>query len=289
MGYIDSWALATQIRMAFEPGGLLVDLFDESAHLALEASRHGEALFVNVAPVMLSDAEVMKQRVLAWARSYPVGDLPMGRTSILDVAERAPASEYRTSAFGVDEMQTTIEDLNARTPLLLEGGIRQALWSFELLWTERGLDGSVASIVEDAGKIESSAAQIADGVDSVVSVLDQLDSLAWVIERERTAVLFDLDRQRVETLNALTAERIAVLDAIDTQFSTVLGALSAERAMIMAAADSITDGKIELTVVRLKDVADHLFWRAIQLLAVAAVLILIVGWLLLRAKRRAVS
>ncbi len=186
-------------------------------------------------------------------------------------------------------MQTTIEDLNARTPLLLEGGIRQALWSFELLWTERGLDGSVASIVEDAGKIESSAAQIADGVDSVVSVLDQLDSLAWVIERERTAVLFDLDRQRVETLNALTAERIAVLDAIDTQFSTVLGALSAERAMIMAAADSITDGKIELTVVRLKDVADHLFWRAIQLLAVAAVLILIVGWLLLRAKRRAVS
>lgn len=285
LGYIDSWALATQIRMALEPGGLLEELFGEGAQLALEASRRGEALFVDLAPVMLSDSEVMKQRVLAWAARYPVGDLPQGRTSILDVAEQAPAAEYRTSAFGVDEMQTTIEDLNARTPLLLEAGIRQAFWSFELLWTERQLDGSLASLVEDASSIDASAARIADGVDSLAGVLDQLDSLVWIIERERTAVLFDLDRQRVETLDALMVERMAVLDAIDAQFSSLLSTLSTERALIMAAADSITNGKIELAVGGLKDVADHIFWRVAQLLAIAAALALVVGWLLTRRKR----
>jgi hypothetical protein len=287
LGYVDSWALATQMRMAFEPGGLLEDMFHEKTDLAIEASRKGEALFVDLAPVMLSDADVMKQRVLEWAPRYPVGNLRLGRTSVLDVAEQAPASEYRTSAFGVGEMQSTIEDLNARTPLLLEAGMRQTLWSLELLWAEKGLDGSLTSIVSDLSSIDSSAARIAVGVDSVARVLNQLDSLVWVIERERTAVLSDLDRQRVETLSALTAERIAVLDAVDAQFAAMLATLSAERAMIMASADSITDGKLESAVVGLKDVADHVFWRALQLLAIAAVLALVVGWLLTRGRRRA--
>ena len=115
--------------------------------------------------------------------------------------------------------------------------------------------------------------------------MDQLDSLVWIIERERTAVLYDLDRQRVETLDALMVERMAVLDAIDAQFSSLLSTLSNERALIMAAADSITDGKIELAVGGLKDVADHIFWRVAQLLAIAAALALVVGWLLTRRKR----
>jgi hypothetical protein len=277
LGFIDTWALATQMRMAFEPGGLLENMFDEQSERAIEATQRGEALFVELAPVMLEDHEPMRQRVLEWAPEYPIGDLRLGRTSVLDVAERAPAAQYRTSAFGVGEMQTTMEDLNARAPMLLEAAIQRTLWAMELLWTERGLDGSVASIVEDAGSIDTSASRIADGVDSVVAALGQLDSLSWVIERERTAVLLDLDRQRVETLSALSAERIAVLDAIDVQFTAMLETLSSERALIMAAADSITDGKIDLAVVGLRDVADHVFWRAVQLLAIAAVLALIVG------------
>ncbi len=285
LGFIDSWALATQMRMALEPGGLLEGIFDERMHLAIEASQKGEALFVHLAPAMLENAPEMHRLVLEWAPRYPLGDLRTGRVSVLDVAEQAPASEYRTSAFGVGEMQSTIEDLNARAPLLLEAGIRQALWRIELLFAEKGIEGAVASILDDAARIDTSAARIADGVDSVVSVLDQLDSLVWVIERERTAVLFDLDRQRVETLKALSSERIAVLDAVDAQVSATLATLSSERAMIMASADSITDGKIELAVVGLKDVADHVFWRVAQLLAIAALLALVVGWVLTRGRR----
>lgn len=282
MGYVDSWTFATQMRMAFEPGGALVDLFPGSNDRALETSREGEALFTVLAPVMMRDPDVMRQQVVEFSTVHPVGGLYAGRTSALDAA--GPGSQYRTSAFGVEEMQSTIEDLNARMPLLMEAGIEQTFSRMELLWEEKGLGGSLAFMVADMRAIDSSLVRIGDGVDSIAGVRALLDSLSWVVQRERRAVLLDLERQRVETLDALIDQRIAVLDDLDAHFSTLLETLSSERALIMARADSIASNKVEMAVVGLKDVADHVFWRVLQLLAITAVVALIVGWLLMRGR-----
>lgn len=287
LGYIDSWTFATQMRTAFEPGGALEDLFPGANEQALETSREGEALFTALAPIMMSDPDAMRQQVVEFSAVYPVEGLYAGRTSALDAA--GPASQYRTSAFGVEEMQSTIEDLNARMPLLMEAGIDETVSRMELLWEEKGLDGSLASMVADMRAMDSSLVRIGDGIDSVAALRGLLDSLSLVVQRERRAVLLDLERQRVETLNALIDQRIAVLEDLDAHFSTLLETLSSERALIMARADSIASDKVEMAVVGLEDVADHVFWRMLQLLAITAVVALIVGWLLMRGRGRTPS
>ncbi len=287
LGMADAWALSIQLRMAFEQGGLLGDVFGDYQHLAREAHAEVERLFRNLADVALSDPVGPDRSLHAWAEANPVGSLTRGRTSLLETSQNDTVmSGYRTSAFGVDEMQSTIEDLNERAPLLVENGIRQAVWRLEAIFLDKDIDGSLDAIVTDLGDINVSADRIAVGVDSVLALVDGVDSLVQVLQSERAIVLRDVDRQRVATLDALSAERAAVLEALDLQLARIIDVLRDERSIVMAEADEITDGKIELATVGLESIVDKVFWRAVQLLLMAAVLVLVVGWVLVRSRAR---
>ncbi len=287
LGMADAWALSIQLRMAFEQGGLLGDVFGDYQHLAREAHAEVERLFRNLADVALSDPVGPDRSLHAWAEANPVGSLTRGRTSLLETSQNDTVmSGYRTSAFGVDEMQSTIEDLNERAPLLVENGIRQAVWRLEAIFLDKDIDGSLDAIVTDLGDINVSADRIAVGVDSVLALVDGVDSLVQVLQSERAIVLRDVDRQRVATLDALSAERAAVLEALDLQLARIIDVLRDERSIVMAEADENTDGKIELATVGLESIVDKVFWRAVQLLLMAAVLVLVVGWVLVRSRAR---
>ncbi len=284
LGMLDSWAFAAQMEQVFRSGPL-VDYFGDHTSIAYEAQRESFRLFDELADHVLLEPDSARGYVERFVRDYPFTSMRAGRTSVLDVMERMEA-EYRTSAMGVGEMQATVEDINARAPLMLATAIRQALWRTELILEERGVTGSLTSIARGVEDIGGGVDEISLAVTELLLALEQLDSLTFVVDDGVNRALGEVDRQRRETLDAVTAERIAILAAIDDVYDDALTSLMAERVAIMASVDSITQRTLEDGTSRLTDVVDHAFWRGVQLLFLFAALALVVGLVLTRRTRR---
>lgn len=88
------------------------------------------------------------------------------------------------------------------------------------------------------------------------------------MERERAAILIDVERQRVETLAAVAEERAILLQALARERALILEAVDAQRRLFTQDANLLRQ-RSESNAIR---VVDHLMLRVAQLIGVLLVL-----------------
>jgi hypothetical protein len=112
----------------------------------------------------------------------------------------------------------------------------------------RDIDSVLTTVMITLDRVEALA-------DSAPELLhSELGRVLATLREERLAVLADVDRQRMATLSDLMTER-----------DTILGALTAERTAAIAELDSVL---VHSVLLLSEDLADRLFWRLVQLVAV---------------------
>jgi hypothetical protein len=193
----------------------------------------------------------------------------------------------------IGDVSTTLANLTTRLNLYMGDATRLGRWQAELLVED--LTDDLARRAE-AGRVLTNLDRVTTSAETVARTLE-LESVSALLDRpldlvseERQALLADVDRQRVESLEYLTGEReaavAALLEGVRAERVATLAQIRQERLETLVEIerlrrDTLTDAGIE--GIRL---VDHLIWRVAQLLAGLLLLAALLAWVVLRAARR---
>lgn len=203
-----------------------------------------------------------RDRIESWARAHPIDRLPFTRSSLAGPLARTLREKQSSIGETMGGMQESMDRLEYRVSLANEFAIKQATWLSRL--AALNLRRSPEA-VELMGTLESTHSLV--------------DDAPGLVEHERTAMLAEIDRQRLETLETLAKEREILLGAVASERALILDAVNEQRRRVMEEADSM---RVRLVADEIR-VVDHLMLRVAELLGV---LLLGAAALLLLWRRR---
>ena len=186
-GLLDLWTLAVQTDHYYRKGAG-GDAFGELQPIALDATRRLERSIEEVMRELSrpESFEIAQGHITDFAAKHPFeSDL----FSSPSVTRALPERFVPTSAdvfSSISSLETEVRQLQAKMGLYMEHLPRQARWQAEMLATD---------LVDQQFSPH------------LTNVLDRLTE-------ERTAVMEDVDRQRLETLDVVRGEREAVVQAV---------------------------------------------------------------------------
>jgi hypothetical protein len=287
-GAMDLWLLTYQMEECMAAGTGACDLGEQQpiARAAGRAQREKlERQMWRAATNPEAFARIQK-RVQQTARRYPLTDegaIARRHTMTAELA-RIIGAESR-DVFGViGDVSMTLTELTNRLNTYIGDAGRLGRWQAELLAEDMKTWPEVTGSVADLHRVADSAEEVATTLEPE-SLDALLDRPMDFVEGERQAILRDVDRQRVLTLQYLTAEREAVLAAVDAERVAMMAQLHEERVGAMQDADTLGQGLVDATAVQAFRVVDHLVWRLAQLFGGLLVLAAFLAWLVLRTGR----
>lgn len=287
LGLADLWILASQQRDLFVRDESS-PIFGDEQFIAIEAAEVLENRIEQVARMTVASSDGLSELesfVREFAAENPIEDLSFFRASL------AP----RYVQF-VQENSDLVQDLSAvkgyaETALALalvalNHAPDIARWQAELTL----LDAETYPVVERT-------VQSVDALGLVATQLTQVTAdLPAEIDAQRGAILRDLERQRVETLREIEAmrravfadlarEREVVFTSLDLRLTRVLESVRTERETLTTEAPVVAERAGQAVLPLTREVIDHAFWRALQLLLVLLI-VLVAGALLFRWARK---
>jgi len=242
---LDAWTLVIQMREYLETGGGR-DMFVELQPIAIHAARKLENQAAAIAGGLGSPEDIasIQEHVMVWAREHPLTNPAFLREETIPRWKQV--DELSKGVAAVASMEVTIQDmtdrLNAYSVLLP----RQARWEVELVLMEYLTTGEMQSFLDNMDQITLAADDVADFTDSI----DRL-----------------IAKERDVALEAVRSERVAVMDELSTHLAATLQFLHKERLETMAQLDSLSAHTLAGASPEMRDLVDHFFWRAAQLLA----------------------
>ena len=277
IGFLDAWVLTVQMRDFFTTGAGR-DAFGPLQSIAVEASEALErAVGEVVASATVSGGAPEGERIVrAWADSHPITSMAFLRettaSEFADVLGQDQAGGL--AVLGNLAMQAT--DMSERLKYYAAAMPKQIRWQSELVLLELLDEPDIEEFLGNVESIDRSALRLADLADTVPALVgDQAAFAIDALSDELLASLREVDRQRIETIDALTRERIAVMEQVGNELIAMMEQLTA-----------LADSTIRRTPGALNDVVDHAFVRALVLLALIFVGGLIFAFLLRLMWRR---
>jgi hypothetical protein len=113
----------------------------------------------------------------------------------------------------IGDVSTTVAQLSSRLNLYMGDAARLGRWHAELLAEDLARWPEIARALEDLDRLTDSVGTVA-GTLEPENLNALIDRPLELVEKEREIVLADVDRQRVLTLQYVTAEREAVVEAL---------------------------------------------------------------------------
>jgi hypothetical protein len=285
---MDLWLLAYQMEECLAAGIGPCDL-GEQQPLAREAGRVQREEFeaqIGQAATSPQAFQHFKKLIEETARQYPLtedGAIARRHTMTAKLA-RVMGAESRDAFTVIGDVGMTLTDLTSRLNTYIGDVARLARWHAELLVEDMKAWPEVTGSVADLHRVADSLDEVADTLEP--AGLDALfDRPMDFVEGERQAVLRDVDRQRVLTLQYVTAEREAVLAAVDAERIALMAQVHQERIEAMEDVDNLGRDLVDAAVVQAFRVVDHLVWRLAQLFGGLLVLAAFLAWLVLRTGR----
>ena len=104
-----------------------------------------------------------------------------------------------------------------------------------------------------------------------------IEKLHKVIQAERKEALLEIDKERKATLVYLTGERKAVMEELRQESRRITDLLQSERKATVIEVEAAGDRIVENALQESRRLVDHFFIRLLQLTAIAAALVCIVG------------
>jgi hypothetical protein len=281
---VDSWVLSLQMAEYYE-NGRGREALGEAASIAVTTCRYLESLIEKAAASLTRSGEVSDVRDFAvrWAAENPIRHSISGRESTLSRIMELDIQNTFSTADLMGTAMITIDDVLRRLDVYSAQLLEEARWQAELFaldMAEAYPFDTALPLAEDAVQTAAEAMKAANRLlPSVESVLAVLESTPELIRQERTAVLRALQQEltralafvqqeRISSFTLVTEERLAVLKDLKNTVMTERTALTADMEKIS------------------KDVVDHVFLRAAQIIAAVLVLLFIGVWVLLVLARR---
>ena len=284
LGLIDVWLFTVQVRLFLEsPPSAREPLPSQYLDVALAVMRQQEAqarrLAISVAGV--ERVEAFEPRLLEFAAAHPIDPLTLSRTSI--VAADSALLHPVGGSLGATMAATywSMRELDDRLTSMDATLGKELRWNMQLL----------AYDIADLPVVDTALTGILRSLERITALTDTIPAL---VSGERAAVLEALhvelatltaaiDDMRRETLESVSGERGAVLDAVARERLALLEAVTRERLAALASADSMLMRAMD----RSERLIDHVFWRVLQLGAIAFVVLLVAAVVLLRRFRAA--
>jgi hypothetical protein len=292
---LDTWAFVFQMNAFMERPAMkqtMGDYYPVVSETLRNMEAQMERLVQSAAPkANLADVH---QRVRGWAEANPIQDSLASRQSAdPDVIKKVGQTNLGTMA-SIKELGESMGDLSARLDSYNLYLPKQARWQAELFLEDLRRDPQLTAALSNVGTVSNAAAKL----DS------QRLSLQEFVHQERLQILDNLQRQRIATIASLHAERLGATADLHAERLGTTAALHAERlgatadlrgereallnalrdgeAALMNDVGATSEKEIQSLHAQSRDLIDHLFLRAIELMLLTLVLCALVAWLLLR-------
>ena len=292
---IDTWAFIFQMTEYMEQP-MVKNRFGVFAPVPADALKRMDAEMEQLVLAAAPSANVpdLRQRIGAWSAAHPIQAGLTGRRSAdTDLIKQVDQDDLGAIA-SLKALQEGLGDITARLDSYNSYLPKQARWQAELLLSD----------LTDDPRISAAAlnfAVLSRALDKTSNTVDQMPELAG---RARTAVLADVESQRLAAQSFLREERLQTLDALTQQRMEAVADLRGER--LAATADLQGERQIVLNALHNEEVVatndmhaisektlkdfdarsrgliDHFFWRAVELMLITLVLWSLAVWFLSR-------
>jgi len=269
------WALAMRQRAFFETGAGRAD-FGVSQAVVVDAAIYLEEAAAEFAYLVMTRPEDFEANIVDWSETYPFTSYRFDTPSIAQAATGWLDEPLGVGVGAVADVALAVSALEQRVSFVMEDAPREVKWQASLAATTlvgspgfKAAQARVDSLVQVVGTLE-------DAIERAVVVLEGAgDGISETLAAERRAVLSDMNRQREETLAALSVERMALLAAISAERIAVTRDLGEARLILREDAKVVVDSILIAAELRGRSLVDHIFWRALQLLAIGYVAIVL--------------
>ena len=298
VAYLDTLALSMQMVDYFETGYGRSD-FGQWHVIALEASRSLEKTVGDLGLKIRTDGQdsPIQSELQAFASENQIERGFTYRHTVVPVLDKFLGQEEMDALQTVGSLVVKVEDISYQVARYMDLMTKQARWQAELILTDTDIVTDIKSGTASLDELGSAAAQMMPILEQTPNmVAREREALLSALRDERTGVLKDIDRQRIETLIYLTKERLAATSDMRSMQSVLMDLMSKERAAVMGSIDeqrialfveieSIGIRMVETAQQQSKNVIDHFFIRLFQLVVVIVFGGFIVVFILLRLKR----
>ena len=259
--------------------------FGPQQSIAVAAAREAEQAVLDLGRRVMQGGEIpaaVEANMRQWAASHPMQGPALRRASILDSDWKALGLSDRSLTATIGNMDRTMVNISYRLSYLNETLAMVVRWNAELV-AEQAMHTPTADSLLGAGTgTLRSVGTLADGFPALLD--RQREALMHDIDLERVAMMRDLDRQRVLAFQDLAVQRVALEAALTAERKSLMEQVGQERAAAFLSADSVAQRSIDRSGTMLRRLA----WEA-ALGALTVVAALFIGALVLLSRWRATA
>ena len=272
ISFIDGWAYLVMMRQYFDTGRG-ANRFGAQQDVALDMLRYMEAR-VDSATSANTPANYEKFRtfVYRWAETHPLDNDLFQRESVIVVAAQALAEDRPEGFSQLGTLTEFVADAQQMSITLATYIPKEVLWQSELLV------GSLA----DTTRLSPVLAAV-DSMAVMQAVTALLEQTPDLIAEERAALFREISAERLAILENLERQRIATLEAavdlINSERAQTVDQLAAIVARERAALNEAIEENREAIMAETRGLVDHIVIRTLQvgflMLVVAAAAVLL--------------
>lgn len=260
VAYYDMWVLAIQMTEYYETGpgrSQFGGYQGQVVAVSSDLEQRAETIFAGL--IEGDDLERTRQRVREYAEANPLQGLTLARETASSEFARQLADSRASGFSAIGDMNQQFADVTERMKYLAAGLPSRFRWESELMLNDFVKKIEFEESMSDVTDIKEAALRIAVIGDDFERILnDQRIAMSEMMLVEMDAAFADIERQRLETMELITAERVAIMDAV-----------VAERILVMGEFAALTDSAFAATPVIMNDAVDRLYDRLLILLLVA--------------------
>jgi hypothetical protein len=292
---IDSWTFIFQMSAYMEQPPVK-DKLGPFSQVPLEALRKMESemeqLVRNAAPS--ADVEDIRRRVHTWASAHPIQAGLSGRKSADSDLIRSTYQDDLGALSSLKALQEGLGDIAARLDSYNSYLPKQARWQAELLANDLSRDPALGTAASNFGILAKAMQQSASNLDRIPQMAGNARQLAIAdvdqqrlaaqsfLSGERARIADEMTQQRIDTISDLRGERLAATADLRAERQIVLDALHTEEAGAMSDLHEFSQQTLNDLERRSRRLADHFFWRGLELVLVTLSLSFIGAWILLQ-------
>lgn len=300
---VDTWTFVFQMS-AYMERPAVKDALGPFSQIPPEALRKMESemeqLVRNAAPS--ADIEDIRSRLRTWANAHPIQAGLSGRKSADFDLIRSTYQDDLGALSSLKALQEGLGDLAARLDSYNSYLPKQARWQAELLINDFSRDPALGTAASNFGMLAKAMQQSASNLDRIPQMAGNARQLAIAdvdqqrlaaqsfLSGERERIAEEMTQQRIDAVSDLRAERLAATADLRAERQIVLDAVHTEKVGAMSDLQVLSQQTLNDLDQRSRRLADHFFWRGLELVLVILSLSFIGAWILLqRFSSRAVA
>jgi hypothetical protein len=273
IAFFDGWAFCMQMEQFLETEsakeylGNHLEVYQELfRRLAMEFPQIHTELTGNTPEKIVGDIQGFTQK-------YPIDDFHLNRTSVTDETAKWVGEAKIGFKSGVSTLTDALRSLSDRANYYTEFTPKLTQWYIEQTLQRYLGDDTLTNYLDRSVTVLESSANL-------------IEMLPPYLLNTRDTILFDINRQRNETLDFIRAERSLVFGELKNEREIVLMAISKERESIeemvsrereitLKQAEVIALNLTETSFQHIDQIIDKLFIRTLLLFTVMGILALI--------------